>query len=84
MVNRYSIKQKILALILSMLVMLSVLPVGALASGISNRIKSLASESEGEKPPTSLDDVTIPTVTENPYNVDVFTEAYPIYKEKRS
>ena len=82
MVNRYSIKQKILAFILSMLVMLSVLPVSALASGISDGISSLASSVKESEPPTSLDDVRIPTVTKNPYNVDVFVDAYPIYNNK--
>ena len=79
MVNRYSIKQKILTFILSMLVMLSVLPVSTLASGISDGISSLASSVKESEPPTSLDGVTIPTVTKNPYNVDVFVDAYPIY-----
>ena len=74
MVNKYSIKQKILACILSVLVLFTALPVGMVATGISNGIRILASEAEGEKPPTSLDDVTIPTVTKNPYDVDVFVE----------
>ena len=81
MVNKYSIKQKVLACILSVLVLFTALPIGMVATGISNGIRILASEVEGEKPPTSLDDVTIPTVTKNPYDVDVFVESYPIYND---
>ena len=81
MVNRYSIKQKILAGILSVLVLFTALPVGIVANGILSGIRSLAGSVEEGEPPTSLDDVTIPTVTKNPYNVDVFVEAYPIYND---
>ncbi len=85
MVNRYSIKQKILAFILSMLVMLSVLPVAlvasGVASGISDAVMSPTRSTDGEETSTSLDDVKIPTVTKNPYDVDVFVEAYPIYND---
>ncbi len=81
MVEKYSIKQKTLALILAMLVLFSVLPVGVLSSETSDGMKSLESESGEVKPPTSLDDVKIPTVTKNPYDVDVFVDAYPIYND---
>ncbi len=81
MVREYSIKQKILAFVLAVLVIFSVLPVAAFASGISRVIKSLASDTSGEVPPTSTDDVRIPTVTENPYDLDVFVESYPIFND---
>lgn len=90
---RYSIKQKILAFILSMLLIFSVMPIGAFANGVSGGGSEQGSgDSVGEgttitgnaeegDPPTSLDDVTIPTVSENPYDIDVFVESYPIYND---
>lgn len=36
---------------------------------------------EAESPPSSVDDITIPSVDKNPYNPEFFLDAYPIYNE---
>ncbi|MBE6633735.1 MAG: hypothetical protein E7620_05275, partial [Ruminococcaceae bacterium] len=81
MVHKYSIKQKAATLILAVLVLFSALPIGAVTSGIAEGLKRLASSVEKGGPPTSLDDVTIPTVTKNPHDVDVSVDAYPIFND---
>ncbi len=80
MIKKHLLRRKILAFVMSLLLLFNFVPVGVLASGISNGIKTLGSRTV-EEPPTSLDDVKIPTVTENPYDLDVFVESYPIYND---
>ena len=54
-------------------------PSGLLLSGLIARAAEAGTGGEAAKPPESLDDVTIPTVTKNPNKVEVQVEAYPVY-----
>ncbi len=79
MMKRYSFRHKAVAFALAILFLFGVIPVSVFSNGAAEGIKSLASDTEEAKPPTSLDAVKIPTVTENPYDVDVFVDSYPIF-----
>ncbi len=81
MTKKHLLGRKILAFVMSLLLLFNFVPMRVLASEISNGIKSLGSRTVEGEPPTSLEDVKIPTVTENPYDLDVFVESYPIYND---
>ena len=69
-------------LTLTMLLNIAVVPIGSVTEALlGNLLESGTGEDDGGvvKPPTSLDDVTIPTVNKNPYDVDVSVDTYPVY-----
>ena len=52
----------------------------AIAEGVSELLDAISAEET--EPPPSLEDVTVPKVEKNPYDVDVKLETYPIYNDK--
>ena len=66
----------------AMLLNVAAMPIGAAAELLFSDISFVETEksaTESVKPPSSLDDIKIPSVTQNPYDVDVSVSAYPIY-----
>ncbi|MBO5416398.1 MAG: hypothetical protein J6A83_07190 [Clostridia bacterium] len=72
--KRSSIKYRIASFILSVLMLINILttPTGIIASELADMMLT------EEKPPTSLDDIKIPSVTKNPYDVEVSVKTYPV------
>ncbi|MBQ8164075.1 MAG: hypothetical protein IJZ93_06925 [Clostridia bacterium] len=73
-------KYRILSFLIMALMMLNVLatPTGVLAAEI---YEAIAASQKVSDAPTSLDDIKIPTVSKNPYDVNVYVETYPIYND---
>ena len=67
-------------LALTMLFNMSIMPVSSAAEIFADSGGESGELRENEvKPPTSLDDIKIPTVSKNPYDVDISVDTYPIY-----
>ena len=80
--RRYSRIVLSVLLTLTMIFNIAIMPIGSATELIfENLLKTEAvKNSDGVvKPPTSLDDIKIPTVNKNPYDVDVSVDVYPIY-----
>lgn len=79
LMKRKKLKEKILSLLLSLMVLFNVIamPISLIASADGGSLSS-----ESVPPPTSVPD-SIETVLKNPYDVEVSIRPYPIYNSSR-
>lgn len=80
--NRYLKTVLSSVLVLIMLFNVAVVPAGAVTELLSNEHSSTETVTEVTKPPSSLDGITIPSVGNNPYDVDVSVDVYPVYSSE--
>lgn len=69
-------------LVLTMLLNIAVMPIGSVVGAVLDSTLNKEEQENEVKPPTSLDDVNIPNVNKNPYDVDVTVDVYPIFTSK--
>ena len=70
------------ALALAMIFNIVIMPIGSATELLLDADSKEELRENEVKPPTSLDDITIPTVNKNPYDVNVSVDVYPIYNSE--
>ncbi|MBE6547598.1 MAG: hypothetical protein E7667_01790 [Ruminococcaceae bacterium] len=88
MKRRKPLKFRMLAAFVAavMLININVLPLSAVFAADNDVVSTGAasanmSEDQNARPPTSVDDIKIPTVSENPYDIEIRHKNYPVFND---